>query len=139
MNDFCYYLATTVGDISSADYQTPPENAIKKGLISDRLPAGPKIVYLLSNGLFDQLEDIAYDLHIDGLFNSSNKGYILEDDLWDLYLAMTEGNGNRRALAKMMDEAGFKKMPTTRNKVRVYTYTVSGLLQYMPPPNFEAI
>ncbi len=137
INDLCYYIATEIPDMNPNAYVTPPSSLVKRATIAEKLDAGQKIVYLLKNCMFAELEELAYEHNVDSLFEHVNVGYFTEDTLYDLYAAMTDGYGQKRALAKFMRDGRFIKSPTTKQGQKTYVYKIDGLV-YFTPNTFDA-
>jgi len=132
VNDFCYYLATEVSIIASQDYVSPPESLEKSRVIAEKLGAGAKLVYMLRKCLFSEMEEIAYEHSIDELFKNSEISQINELALFDLYTAMTDGLGTKRALSKFMMDGGFVKFPSTLKGNKTYVYKIPFLSKFRP-------
>lgn len=125
INDFAYYLATEVRNVSHSDYMTPPETEDKQRLIASKLSAGAHIAYLLKNQLFTDFEKLATLNAVPEVLSSSHDNKLYEDDLFDLYMEMTEGQGTKRGLTASMQE--FEKIPTSRNGSKAYYYVIPNL------------
>ncbi len=52
---------------------------------------------------------------------------LYEDDLFELYLGMTENAGHKRGLTAAMHDADIKKIPTTKEGRKAYYYKVPTL------------
>lgn len=128
--DFAYYLATEVDDLNADEYMQPPETEGKQRLIASKLPAGQRIAYLLSAKLFDDFTSLANEYNVKGLIDSMHNGRLYEDDLFDLYMEMTENKGTKRGLTVSMTP--FDKIPTTKGGVKSYYYNVPTLIGYSP-------
>lgn len=132
VNDLCYYIATEVPKLGDSAYVLPPSSLKKHELVASRLSAGPLIVYLLKNSMFDELRELCEDNGTANVLANALEGHIIEEDLADLYAILTKGNGTLRGLAKYMREAGFQKFPTTRDGRKAYLYKVPILRFYNP-------
>lgn len=125
INDFAYYLATEVDNLSRDDYMTPPETEDKKILIAAKFSAAHRIAYLLGAGLFVEVEKLANEYETLSIFDGAPEGRIYEEELFDLYYEMTDGKGTKRGLNVAMKE--FDKIPTTRNGQKSYYYNIPNL------------
>lgn len=125
INDFAYYLATDIDNLSKDDYVTPPETEDKKILIAAKFSAAHRIAYLLGAGLFTEVEKLANEYEMTKIFDGAHEGRIYEEELFDLYYDMTDGKGTKRGLNVAMKE--FDKIPTTRNSQKSYYYNVPNL------------
>lgn len=137
INDFCYYLATEVNEVSWDDYMTPPTTDAKRSIISRSLPAGQRLAYYLKFHMFEELEDLMDEHDAAPVLQHSADSRVYEDDLFDLYQAMTEGRGSKRGLTKIMREYDYEKVPTTKEGMKSYFYHVPGLAHYSPKSDFE--
>lgn len=138
INDFCYYLATEVTMITADAYVSPLETDTKRTLIASKLPAAQRLAYIFNNGMFDMLDDLADEHGCREVFNNAVDGRILEADLFNLYLGMTEDKGIKRGLSKALIDQGIVKKPTTINKEKAYYYLVPGL-KFFTPHQFDEI
>jgi hypothetical protein len=128
VNDFCYYLATEVPEMSSSAYTSPPETKEKHNLILDKLSAGPKLAYIVKNNLIEALEDLAKDYDMEEeLFEGANVGRIYEEALVALYLDMTNHAGTQPQLTAMFRANDIEKIPTTKEGKKAYYYAMPGL------------
>jgi len=130
--DFAYYLSTEVENLTRDEYNEPPQTDDKKKLIASMFSAGERIAFLLTNKMFVELEELAREFEAYNLFDGSEQGRLYEEELFDLYFAITEGNGTRRGLNNAMKE--FDKIPTTRDGKKSYYYHVALLRGYKPAP-----
>ena len=126
--DFAYYLATEVDNLSRDEYMEPPNTEEKKQLIASKFGAGQKLAFLLAHGMFVDIEKLARTYDVADIFKGAAEGRIYEDDLYDLYYEMTDGQGQKRGLSVCMRE--FNKVPTTSGGVKAYYYEIPGLKQY---------
>ena len=129
VNDFAYYLATEIDNLSKDDFTTPPDTEDKKILIASKFNAGDKIAYLLGSGMFMELEKLTREYEDPNkhskLLDSTAEGRIYEEELFDLYMELTDGKGTKRGLSGAMKE--FDKIPTTRNGIKSYYYNIPNL------------
>jgi len=125
--DFCYYLATQVEDMSYDEYVTPLYSSTKHNLIADSLPAAPKLAYYFKHNMFDALNDLIEEFDVPHVLSHAGEQRIYEDDLFDLYSFMTDFAGVKRGMAAAMQDAGFKKVPTTKDGVKSYYFHVPSL------------
>ena len=130
VNDFCYYLATEVADMTFDEYVSPPLSKAKQDVIAKSLPAGPRLAYMLKHNMFDHLERLMEEYEVPKLFSHAAEQRIYEDDLFELYLGMTDNAGAKRGLAVAMNDADIKKIPTTRGGHKAYYYQVGALRYY---------
>lgn len=124
INDFMYWLSVCRENVTADEYMLPPETASKKLLIASKLNAGAKIAYYLSNELFEDFEELVTQYDCPAIFNNAEDNKIYEDDLFDLYMELTENEGTKRGLTMAMKK--FDKIPTTRNGSKAYYYRVPG-------------
>lgn len=125
INDFAYWLSTERENATLDEYMSPPETKDKKLLIASRLSAGARIAFYLSNGLFEEFEQMAADYGIESIFGKVQENKIYEDDLFNLYMELTEDQGTKRGLTAAMKQ--FEKLPTTRDGSKAYWYKIPGL------------
>lgn len=128
ITDFAYYLSTELDNLTLDEYMTPPETADKRKLIASKLNAGMRIAYMLTCQLFTELEELARENEVEGLFDGAPEGRLYEEELFDLYYEMTDGKGTKRGLTTAMKE--FDKVPTTRNAQKSYYYNIPSLRGY---------
>lgn len=129
--DFCYYLATEVENMSYDEYVSPPLSNAKQTIIANSLPAGSRIAYYLKHNMFKEIEVLMDEYEIPGLLNYATEQRIYEDDLFELYLGMTDNAGAKRGLSIAMQDADIKKIPTTRDGGKSYYYKVPTLRYYI--------
>lgn len=129
INDFAYWLATSIENATLEDYQLPPETHDKKKLIATKLNAGSSIAYHLENHLFTELAELAETCGVSELFLEAGENRITEDKLFELYDEMTNGNGTKRGLTIAMKS--FDKVPSTRKGKKAYYYKIPGLQKAM--------
>ena len=129
-NDFCYYLATEVANMSFDEYVSPPLSKAKQSVIASSLPAGPRLAYLLKHNMFTELETLMEEYEVPGLLQHAAEQRIYEEDLFELYLGITDNAGVKRGLSVAMQDADIKKIPTTRNQHKSYYYRVPTLRYY---------
>lgn len=137
--DFCYYLATEVQDLSMNEYMTPPTSKSKHSIIAQSLPAATRLAYYFTHKMFDTLEGLAAEYEVPHLMMHSADLRIYEDDLFELYSGMTDNMGVKRGLAMAMQEAGFAKIPTTQHGLKAYYFKVPLLKYYSSNLTFDEI
>jgi hypothetical protein len=137
INDFCYYLATEVDALNMDDYMSPPNTQIKREIIAKTLPAAQRLAYYFKHTMFNQLEDLVDQWNCPAIFRHSGESRIYEDDLFDLYSAMTEGRGTKRGLSKVMSDHDYEKVPSSRGGIKQYYYVIPTLDLYRPNQGFE--
>lgn len=128
--DFCYYLATEIEDMTYDEYVSPPLSKAKQLIIAKSLPAGARIAYLLKHNMFDEIEKFAEEFELPQLLHYAGEQRIYEDDLFELYLGLTDQSGTKRGLSVAMQDADIKKIPTTRNGHKAYYYRIPSLKYY---------
>lgn len=128
--DFCYYLATEVEDMSYDEYVSPPLSKAKQIIIANSLPAGSRIAYYLKHNMFKEIERLMDEYEVPNLLNSASEQRIYEDDLFELYLGMTDNAGAKRGLSIAMNDANINKIPTTRGQTKAYYYKIPTLRYY---------
>ncbi len=127
-NDFAYYLATEIDNLSRDDYTSPPDTQDKKNLIASKFAPAHRLAFLLASGLFEEVEQLAHEYGQMDLMAGSHEGRVYEDSLFELYQEMTDGNGHKRGLNVAMKE--FDKIPTTREGMKSYYYYLPNLKGY---------
>lgn len=137
LSDFVYYLATEVDNLSSDEYQTPPDTEDKKRLIAAKFGAAQRLAFLLANQMFHELEQIVKEYDAPEVFNQAHDGRIQEEALFDLYYEMTEGKGTRRGLSVSMKE--FIKIPTTYQGQKSYYFEIPYLAKFKSTTPFGEI
>ncbi len=128
--DFCYYLAVEVDTMTKDAYMTPPDTADKAKLISANLPAGQRLAFFLNRTMFKEIEELALRHEIPEIFEGWDSGRLYADYLFSLYMGMTDGKGTQRGLSKVLKDAGYDKMPTSKNGVKAFYYSVPALKFY---------
>ena len=122
--DFCYWLATEVEVLPRSEYVTPPESPEKHKLIADSMFAGSRIVYAFKHKMHDYLKSLANEHGCTAFINSLNKGRVYTEEMEEFYEALTDYNGDMRALNKLMRAAGFDLIPTTKAGTKAYYYNL---------------
>jgi hypothetical protein len=125
--DFCYYLATEVSDITKDEYVSPPETKAKNKIILDKLSAADKIAYTIHKDMIDELIEMCEDYSCSHVLANYQEGRIYEDDLFELYINMTDGHGTKRGMNKALSNLDIDKIPTTKNGVKAHYYNVKSL------------
>jgi hypothetical protein len=122
VKDFCYYLATEIQMMDLAEFTTPPETKSKHRLIADSMHAAARIAYVLKHKMLEYLKDLASEYSCSNVIDAIEKGRLYTTDLEDLYSAMTEHNGDMRALNKLIKTSGITIKPTTQGSTKKYYY-----------------
>ena len=125
VKDFCYYLATEVGDLSGTEYMIPPTSASKQTLIADSMYASQKLAYVLKHGMLDYLKDLATDHSCEEVKRAIAAKKIKTTDLEELYSLMTDFKGDAKSLNKAIRQAGIEIKATTTNYEKDYYYVLS--------------
>ncbi|MAF24369.1 hypothetical protein CL634_02105 [bacterium] len=133
LNDFAYYLAVEVDNLTRDEYMEPPNTKEKKRLIAAKFGAAQRIAFFLQHKMFSDLEELAREYTSMGVLSHASEGRIYEDDLFDLYYEMTDGNGTKRGLNVNMKE--FPKIPTTQGGKKAYYYDIVGLSSHFIKPS----
>lgn len=102
IKDFCYYLATEIDMASGDEYMEPPVSESKNKLIADSMFAAQKLSFALSKGMLEYIKDICLDFGIDSMVNAIRNKKITSEELEELYDAMTDNNGDPKALQKYL-------------------------------------
>lgn len=129
--DFCYYLATEVKTLHADEYMIAPETSDKQDLIFNSLSAGDQLVSIIQKNDFTKLAELGVEYGIAGFTKGWRKNKLMDDKLWDLYEAMTEGAGSHRALIRMLKDIGISRTHTSERGENVYYYSLPGLNNYM--------
>jgi hypothetical protein len=133
IKDFCYYLATEVDDINPDDYVAPPVTQHKHTVIASKLPAAQRIAYCFKNHLLDMLYETCKEWETFKIFSTAAEGRVYEEDLFDLYMLITEEKGVRRGLSAAMKDSGYDKIPTTKEGEKAYYFQINELKYYSLP------
>jgi hypothetical protein len=128
--DFCYYLATEIEDMTFDDYVSPPLSKAKHTIIANSLPAGMRLAYYLKHNMFEEITTLMDEYEVPQLLNHAAEQRIYEDDLFELYLGMTDNAGAKRGLSIAMQDSDLRKIPTTYKGVKAYYYKVPTLKYY---------
>lgn len=129
VKDFCYYLATEVGDMSTAEYMKPPESPQKKVLIADSMYAAQRLAYVLKHSMIDYLMDLCHDYGAPKLLLAIKNKKIYSKDLEELYDVMTEYKGEMRSLNKAIRGSGIELRASTRGGEKVYYYELDAFIE----------
>jgi hypothetical protein len=132
--DFCYYLATKVDMLDPDAYVVAPDSDSKYTLIADMMPAAQKLAYLFKLGRIADLEELINDYDGAQYAQGWSEGKVEEEKLFDLYLIMTDGQGTKRGLSKVLTEAGLSKHPTTKDGAKLYYYDVPKIRGFSVSP-----
>lgn len=131
VNDFCYYLATKVDHLPTADYMRPPMFEGKFELIADNMPAAARIAYCFKNRQIEYLTELCLDYACDDVAQAIESGEIAVSLLDDLYQELTQDKGVKRTLIKALRDGGNVTM--RRGGTDSTDFIVSGYL----PKNFS--
>jgi len=112
IKDFCYFLATEVDTLPSQDYVTPPSSEAKLSLIADSMYPAARIAYAMQHEMIDYLHDLATDAGAQKTAQAIKNNKLLETDLEHLYDALTDMNGDLKALNKAIRLANVKTYRT---------------------------
>lgn len=122
VKDFCYYLAKEIPLMDLSEFTTPPETKEKHKLIADSMHPAAKLAYVLKHKMLDYFKDLAIEFNSTLVLEAIERGRIYTEDLEDLYSAMTDHNGDMRALNKVVKTAGIHIKPTTAGGLKKYYY-----------------
>lgn len=122
IKDFCYYLATEVTELPKSEYVTAPDAPEKHRMVADSMYAAARICYAFKHKMLDYLKEAAQDLGAHTFAEQLNNSRVYVDGMEDLYDAMTEFQGDMRALNKHMRANNFALIPTTKNGGKTYYY-----------------
>jgi phage/plasmid-associated DNA primase len=95
--DLCYYLATEVEMMPLKAYMTPPMTEDKHELVANSMHAAARLAYAFKHNMIDYVKNLALD--VDQEFKVTGTRVYLSD-LEDIYLAMTDYNGDMKSLVK---------------------------------------
>lgn len=134
--DFCYWLATEYKNLTPSEYVTCPETADKENLILDTLTPSAKLAYMVARCKGAKLQELAEEFNVPDITIGWDKNRIMVDKLEDLYLGMTDNNGDLRSLVSALKKEGLKKSRTTTSAKgtgtsNLYFYQVSGLREFV--------
>lgn len=124
VKDFAFYLATEVDMLPKAKYMIPPWTDGKHKLIASSMKAGPRLAYILDNGMMDYLTELSELNDCPKLIKDIKAKRIYSETLEDLYDALTENAGDMRILTKLIRAKGIKVRPTTINNVKKFYYDI---------------
>ncbi|AWD90267.1 hypothetical protein [Dickeya phage Amaethon] len=125
LKDFCYYLAKEVEMMSSTEYNSPPETAEKHRFIADSMYAGPRLVYGIKQSMKDYLVELAIDYNSPDAAAAFERGRINTLELEQLYMEMTDMNGDMRSLNKLLRNSGVECFASTVGGNKVYVYRLN--------------
>lgn len=125
--DFCYYLATEVGNCIGDEYQKPIESVNKQTIIADNMYPSQRLAFLLKNGMFDYLLELAKDHGSPAVVKAIKRGRIRAKDLEELYEIMTDFKGEMRSLNKAIRSSGIEIKATTTGGSKDYYYNLEEL------------
>jgi len=112
IKDFCYYLATEVKALPTADYVVAPQSEQKNTLIANSMSAGPKLAYAIKHNMKDYLANLADEYQITLPLNGN---YITTAELLPLYEELTNDQGEERDLIKSLKNNGVTVIRTTKD------------------------
>lgn len=115
VKDFMYWLAKEVPDIDPQHYMKPIESASKHDLIATSMYAAQRLAYAFKHELTQHLIDLGEEFANEGFVSNVNDGRVTLDNLEELYMDMTEHNGDMRSLNKVLRTNGIDIKYTTVN------------------------
>ena len=89
-----------------------------------------KLAYYLKHNMFSEIERLMEEYEVPNLLNFAAEQRIYEDDLFELYLGMTDNAGAKRGLSIAMSDSDLRKIPTTKDGHKAYYYKVPTLKYY---------
>lgn len=104
--DFCYYLATEVEMLDSNQFVSPPESEAKLRLIADSMYAAQRIAFAIKNNMKDYLLEQCKFLNADSMRDALKNNDVKEENMEELYLAMTDMQGDIQSLNKVLRANG---------------------------------
>jgi hypothetical protein len=122
VKDFCYYLATEVQELGRAEYMTAPDAPEKHRLVADSMYAAARICYAFKHKMYDYIHEAAQDVGANLFLKQFSGKRIYSDGMEDLYDAMTDYQGDFKAMTKHLRSSGFAPIPTTRDGGKAYYY-----------------
>jgi hypothetical protein len=126
INDFMYWLAIDRDNATADEYVNPPFTMDKLALIAAKLSAGSQLAFYFKNGLAGEISRLCTMYETPDVLGYMAEGRVYEDDLFDLYMEMTEHKGTKRGLSAAMQD--FDKIPTTKAGSKAYYYKVPSLI-----------
>lgn len=120
IKDFCYYLSTEVSLCDGNEYVKPPSSVNKHELIASSMKAGPSIIYAIKYKLKNYLVKLALDNDLTELKHKILTNNFLISDLDDLYLELTDYNGDTKKFHRSIRSNGVELIPTNKNGERHY-------------------
>lgn len=100
--DFCYYLATEVEMLDASAFVSPPESEAKLELIADSMYAAQRIAFAIKNKMKDYLLKQCKLLNADSMRDALKNNDVKEENMEELYLAMTDMQGDIQSLNKVL-------------------------------------
>lgn len=123
LKDFCYYLAKEVEMMPNTEYNNPPETEEKHKFIADSMYAGPRIAYAIRHHMKDYLVELAQDYNAPDAASAFERGRIDSTALEQLYMEMTDMNGDMRSLNKLLKNMpGVEQYASTKGGDKIYVY-----------------
>lgn len=104
--DFCYYLATQVEMLNANAFVSPPESEAKLALIADSMYAAQRICFAIKNNMKDYLLEQCKILNADSMREGLKNKDVKEENMEELYLAMTDMQGDIQSLNKVLRANG---------------------------------
>lgn len=104
--DFCYYLATQVEMLDASAFVSPPESEAKLALIADSMYAAQRIAFAIKNDMKDYLLYQCKILNADSMRAALKNNDVKEENMEELYLAMTDMQGDIQSLNAVLRTAG---------------------------------
>ncbi len=106
--DFCYYLATQVEMLNSNQFVSPPESEAKLNLIADSMYAAQRIAFAIKNNMRDYILEQCRFLNADSMKEAIKNNDVKEENMEELYLAMTDMQGDISSLNKVLRAQGVR-------------------------------
>lgn len=123
--DFCHYLATVVKPLSANQFQRPLQTQAKTDAIAEGLMGVAKLVYLMSQGMTEELVEIAEEAFL----GSEEINNIQAGSAWlatvvalGVYLEGKDLINGSSILKRRLKKAGVKRIRTTQCKKAAYKY-----------------
>lgn len=104
--DFCYYLATQVEMLDANAFVSPPESEAKLALIADSMYAAQRICFAIKNNMKGYLLEQCKILNADSMREGLKNNDVKEENMEELYLAMTDMQGDIQSLNKVLRANG---------------------------------
>ncbi|BAM63068.1 primase [Edwardsiella phage ETP-1] len=124
VKDFAYYLAVEVPMLSPNQYMKPPESVAKRKLVADSMYAAQRLAYCFKHSMKDYLLDLAEDFSATKFAEAVKRGRVYTEDIEPLYDAMTDMQGDIRAVTKAFRLLNVPTTTTTRNGSKTQCVTI---------------